>query len=64
MQSLDSNYKFSLLVCTKRVSQLVYLKLQEIEKLLLTLKNKESDNIDDSIYLDTQKSDEEEDILE
>jgi len=37
---INSNYKFLLLIYSKRISQLVYIKLKEMEKLLVFIKNK------------------------
>ena len=37
---INSNYKFLLLIYSKRISQLVYIKLNEMEKLLVYIKNK------------------------
>jgi len=54
LSDLNSSYKFSLLIYTKRVSQLVYLKLQEIEKILISVKAKEVEETQEDEAMDNK----------
>ena len=61
MNNVNSNHRFSLLICAKRISQLVYLKLKDIEQALIIAKNNlEIDNLNDSDLSETSNYEEEE----
>lgn len=52
MSNIMSNYKFSLLVFGKRISQLVYNKLNDMEAILKQVKMKSNEILDNSITSD------------
>ena len=61
LTNITSNQKFSLLIYAKRFSQLVYLKLKDIEQALIIAKNNfEKEDLNESLFSESEDKNEEE----
>lgn len=61
LKNINSVQKFSLMIFAKRVSQLVYLKLKDIEQALIIAKNNfEKEEINESVLSESEDEEEEE----